>query len=194
MQTAKTVPRVAYKKILYVTDLSEAGRAAFPHAASIAHRYHAELTVFHVVESKDFEKYLVGYINEDLWEQIKTRDLEEARHLLISRKRDDVAIRSSVDQFCQESLPDQPYVSYDVVVESGEPVDKIVERAHGGHYDLVVIAKHGHGVIHGGLIGDTVRRVIRRCNVPVLVVQVPSKTKHRDAARSAEGRDVTGAS
>lgn len=181
MQTEKTIPRVAYRKILYATDLSEAGRSAFPHAASIAHSYDAELTVFHVVESKDFEKYLIGYISEELWDQIKTRDLEQARQLLVHRKRDDAAIRSSVDQFCKDSVAehhDEPYVTYDVVVETGDPADKIVEKAHQEGYDLVVIAKRGHGVIHGGLIGDTVRRVTRRCNVPVLVVPVPRKEEN----------------
>jgi nucleotide-binding universal stress UspA family protein len=56
----------------------------------------------------------------------------------------------------------------------GDPVELIVERANRGGYDLVVIGKHGHGIIHGGLMGDTARRVIRRCRVPVLVVQVPA--------------------
>jgi nucleotide-binding universal stress UspA family protein len=180
MQNDKTLPHVQYRKILYVTDLSEAGRGAFPHAASIAHTHHAELTVFHVVESRDFEKYLVGYISEDLWDQIKTRDLEQARQLLIRRKRDGAAIRDSVDQFCQESMGEggsDPYVTYDVAVETGDPAEKIVEKAHRGSYDLVVIAKHGHGVLHGGLVGDTVQRVIRRCDVPVLVVQVPKKER-----------------
>lgn len=180
MPTDKTVPRVAYRKILYATDLSEAGRSAFPHAASIAHTYKADLTVFHVVESKDFEKYLIGYVSEELWEQIKTRDLDEARQLLIRRKRDDAAILSTVDQFCQESVEKQqgpPYITYDVVVETGDPAEKIVEKAHREGFDLIVIAKHGHGVIHGGLVGDTVRRVMRRSNVPVLVIPVPRKNE-----------------
>ena len=38
MQTTNTLPKIEYKKILYVTDLSESGRHAFPHAASIARR------------------------------------------------------------------------------------------------------------------------------------------------------------
>jgi nucleotide-binding universal stress UspA family protein len=167
-------PRVAYRKILYVTDLSEAGRIAFPHAASLAHLHQAELTVFHVIEPKEFEKYLVGYMSKELWEQLKTRDLDEARRLLIQRKRSDAEVRDSVEGFCEECqdqrATDAPYVSYDVKVESGDPADKILEQAQRGDYDLVVIAKHGHGVVHGGLMGDTVRRVVRRCNVPVLVV------------------------
>jgi nucleotide-binding universal stress UspA family protein len=178
MQTGKNVPRIEYKKILYTTDLSEAGRSAFPYAASIANRYAAELTVFHVVEAREFEKYLVGYMSEALWAEIKTRDLEEARQLLVQRKRDDAAIREAVDQSCQDALSDagnRPYVTYDLKVEMGNPVDKIIEEAHRGGYDLVVIGKHGHGALQGVLMGETARRVVRRCRVPVLVVQLPKQ-------------------
>ena len=78
MSTEKTLPKIEYKRILYTTDLSESGRHAFPYAASIAQRFLSELTVFHVVETRDFEKYLVGYISEDLWKDLKTENLEEA--------------------------------------------------------------------------------------------------------------------
>ena len=176
-----TVPRVEYKKILYATDLSETGRFAFPYAASIAHRYNSELTVFHVVETVEFEKYVVGYISEDLWDEIKTRNLDEAREMLTKRKRDDTSIQDAVDQLCQESLPqgeNQPYVTYKVVVKSGDPVEKIVKEAHRGDYDLVVIGEHGKSVIRDALkrkVGSTAWRVLHRCKVPVLVVRVPPR-------------------
>ena len=132
MNTSGKLPRVEYKKILYATDLSEAGRLAFPHAASLAHRYASELTVFHVVETEEFEKYLVGYISEDLWNQIKTRNLQEARDIITARKRDDTAIKDVVDQFCQDTLTgneEKPYVTYDVAVDTGDPVEKIIQKA-----------------------------------------------------------------
>ena len=59
--------------------MSESGRYAFPYAESIDQRFDSQLTVFHVVETRAFEKYLLGYINEDLWKVLKTQDLEEAR-------------------------------------------------------------------------------------------------------------------
>ena len=176
MQSVKNLPTVEYRKVLYTTDLSEAGRFAFPYAASIASRYGAQLTVFHVVESREFEKYLVGYMNEDLWAEIKTRDLEEAKRILINRKRNDTAIKSSVDQFCQETLSQQeekPTVIYDIRVQIGDPVEKILEEVQQGGYDLVVMGKHGHGGLKVAVTGDTARRVIRRCKVPVMVVQLP---------------------
>jgi nucleotide-binding universal stress UspA family protein len=172
-----TTPRIAFRKILYVTDLSESGRKAFPYAASLAHRYQAELTVLHVVEDRVFEQRLVGYISEALWEEIKHRSLEEARSILLQRRREDVSVRNSIDAQCRSAMDAQQaaYVAYDVAVELGEPVDQILKKAHGEDYDLVVIGKHGHGALKGGLIGDTAQRLVRRCGKPVLVVEVPPR-------------------
>ncbi|MDH3669533.1 MAG: universal stress protein [Gammaproteobacteria bacterium] len=178
MKVSQELPRVEYKKILYVTDLSDTGRFAFPHAASIANRYKAEFTVFHVVETEEFEKYLVGYISEDLWDQIKTRNLQEARDILISRKRDDTAIKDAIDHFCQGALAEgdkQPYVTYEVVVKIGDPVEEIIEQAHGGNYDLVVIGNHGRRVTTDILMGSTAWRVLHRCKIPVMVVRLPTE-------------------
>ena len=168
------LPVIEYKKILYATDLSEAGRQAFPYAASIAQRFNSQLTVFHVVEARDFEKYLVGYISEEIWSDLKLRDLEEAKSLLVSRKRNDVEIRNSVQQFCEETIaqhPEKPLISYEVVVRSGEAVEQILQEANSGGYDLVVISKHGHrSSVKDAVMGDTARRVMRRSTVPVMVV------------------------
>ena len=174
MPTKNTLPKIGYKKILYATDLSETGRCAFPHAASIAQHYEAELTVLHVLNRQDFERDVVGYISEDFWMELKTRELEEAKKILIERKRDDVEIINAVDEFHREAMsqhhPDKPVVSYRVVVEAGEPVEEILREAHDGGYDLVVVSKHGHGSVKDAVMGNTVRRVIRRCQVPVLAI------------------------
>ncbi len=176
MNTSEKLPRVEYKKILYATDLSEAGRFAFPHAASLANRYAAELTVFHVVETEEFEKYLVGYISEGLWDQIKTRNLQEARDIIIDRKRDDAAIKDAVDQFCRDTLTEdeeKPYVTYDVAVEAGDPVEQIMQKAKGGNYDLIVMGNHGRRALKDALMGSTAWRVLHRSTIPVVVVWLP---------------------
>lgn len=177
MTADRETPRIGFKKILYLTDLSETGRQAFPYAASLAHLYGAELTVFHVVESHDLEKYLVGYISEPLWNEIKRGSLEEARQILLRRKRDDARIRHSIDAHCQDAMPPESasYVSYDVVVETGDTVDKVLAKAEKEGYDLIVVGRHGHGALKGALIGDTAQRIVRRTTKPVLVVEVPPK-------------------
>lgn len=166
-------PVIEYKNILYATDLSDSGRGAFPYAASIARLQDAKLTVFHVLKPTKFENYLVGYINEELWSEIKSRDLEEVRNILISRKRDDAAIKKCVDEFCKETLvegEEHPYIAYDIKVVTGDPVTEIIREASDGGYDLVVIGKRGTGLVEEAIMGTTARRVIRRCDRPVMVI------------------------
>ncbi|MCU7857939.1 MAG: universal stress protein, partial [Candidatus Thiodiazotropha sp. (ex Lucinoma borealis)] len=105
-------------------------------------------------------------------------NIEEARDILIQRKRGDASIKDSIQQFCEDTMDNNEashYVSYDVIVDMGEPGDRIIEHAQSGGYDLVVIGKRGRGILQGGLMGDTARRVIRHCKVPVLVVSIPSE-------------------
>jgi len=175
MPTTSETPRVAYRKILYATDLSEKGRVAFPHAASLAHHYDAELTVFHVIEHPHFEKYLVGYMSDALWNEIRTRNLQDAKKLLVGRKRADAAIREAVDRSCQSALEDSdhPYVEYSIVVKEGQNAEEeIINEAHSGGYDLVVIGKQGQGAVEDALMGSTTWRVLHHCKVPVMVVRI----------------------
>ncbi|MEW8348927.1 MAG: universal stress protein, partial [Candidatus Thiodiazotropha taylori] len=105
--------------------------------------------------------------------ELVSRSLDDARKILISRKRDDVAIKN-VEQFCEECIskqPEEPVLSYEVKVEVGGALEKIIEEAHSGAYDLLVVSKHGNRVsVKDAVIGDTTRRIVRRCRIPVLVV------------------------
>ncbi len=173
----ETVPKIEYKKILYTTDLSESGRHAFHHAASLTTCHRADLTVIHVVEGgPDLDKRLFSYVDEKLWEEIKTQNLEEARDMLVRRRRDNVAIKECVGQFCEEvqgNMADQPDVTYSIVVKMGDPVNLIIEESEAGNFDLIVMGFHGHGPLIATMMGDTVLRVVKRSKVPVLVVRVP---------------------
>jgi len=163
---------VEYRKILYVTDLSESGRQAFPHAVAITRRNNAQLTVFHVVDNRDLQS-LESYISSELWDELSNRNLDDARKMLLDRKHDDFAIKN-IEEFCEDSLvnqPEQPVLSYEVKVETGERLEKILEEAHDGGYDLLVISKHGNRAsVKDAVMGDTTRRIMRRCRIPVLVV------------------------
>jgi len=176
MPSDPAVPFVNFKKILYATDLSESGRFAFPFAAGIAYNHNAALTVFHVIETDHFEKYLDGYINEEMWEKIKTRDLEEARNLLVNRKRKNAVIKENIDNICQEILTansDAPCVAYDITVRKGDPAVKIVKEVQEQGYDLVIMCNHGRRSLTASLMGGTARRVLHRCHVPVIIVPLP---------------------
>jgi len=173
----KKVRRIKYRKILYATDLSESGRHAFNHAASLTNHYDAMLTVLHVVEGgPELDRRLFGYVTKELWEEIKQRNLKEARAILRSRKRDDAAISEAIGEYCEDvkdSIKNEAYVTYSVLVKMGDPVEEVMHEAEEGEYDLVVMGSHGHGAVKASIMGDTVRRVVRRSKIPVLVVRVP---------------------
>ena len=168
MSNPKPLPVIEYRKILYVTDLSESGRQAFPHAVSIARRNHAELTVLHVVDNRDLQS-LESYMTDELWQELSSRNLDEAKNLLLSRRRDDLAIKN-IEELCKECIddqPEQPVLSYEIKVRAGECLEEILAEAHGGGYDLLVISKHGNRLsVKDAVIGDTTRRVMRRSRIP----------------------------
>ncbi len=172
------VPQVAIRKILYITDLSETGRHAFAHAASLAKVYNAKLSVMHVVEEQpELDRRLVGYMKKDLWEKIKTSSLQEAKETLLSRQRKNaLVIGECIDQYCSEIQVDSSedtYITYDIVVKIGDPVEESVKYAMEEIYDLIVAGRHAHSALHEAVHRSTVRRIIDATNIPVLVIQLP---------------------
>ncbi len=170
------LPKIDIRKILLTTDLHERGRYAFAYAASLANRYGAELTVFHVVESDSHvDEAVVGYISDELWERIKTQNLQEARDILVKAKiEDDTYIKECVGEFCklvQKDAPEHGELIYSIVTKSGHPVEEILKEAEAGNYDLIVMGSHGKGNLPDAMIGSVARRVVRRSRIPVLMVR-----------------------
>ncbi len=171
------LPKVEIKKILYTTDLSESAFHAFAYAVSLANQYDAGITILHVlIEDPDIESKVVPYIGDDEWEEIKKRHYQEAREALIGKKRDNVAIREVLENFSEKvkiETDSQAFATDEIIVERGNPVDKILEVADSRNCDLIVMGSHGHGIIEDALIGSTARRVVRRSTKPVLVIRLP---------------------
>ncbi len=170
------LPKIDIRKILYTTDLSERSRYSFAYAANLATRYGAGLTVLHVVETDPHvDAAVAGFISNELWEQIKTRNLEEARNILVKAKtEDDTYIQDCVGEFCQlvqKGSPEHGDLTYRIVTKSGHPVEEILKEAEAGHYDLIVMGSHGKGNLPDAMIGSVSRRVLRRSKIPVLMVR-----------------------
>lgn len=172
------VPKVSIQKILYITDLSETGRHAFAHAASLSKVYDAKLTVFHVVdEQPELDQRLVGYMRKELWDEIKSRNLQEAKETLLSRKRDNtIIVGECVDQYCSEirvGSTDESYITYDIVIKMGDPVQEIAKYATEQGYDLIVAGHHGRSIVQETVHRRTVRNVLEATDIPVFIVQLP---------------------
>jgi nucleotide-binding universal stress UspA family protein len=52
----------------------------------------------------------------------------------------------------------------------GSAAREIIKEAEEGSYDLVIMGRHGHGLLKGFLIGSVSDRVVRHAPCPVLVV------------------------
>ena len=158
------------KKILYATDLSENSRHAYAYAASIANRYGAGVTILHVLEtmSHNAAAQISAYIGEEEWEEIKARNKNEVMD----------TIKTSLENFCAEvskELPECPFITDATLVKEGRAPDVILDDAHNGDFDLVVMGTHGHSAFVDAMMGGTARRVLRRCKKPVLAVRLPKE-------------------
>jgi len=174
------LPKVDVNKILYATDLSENARYAFAYAVSLADLYNAAITFIHILpEVSDLlDKNVIGYISEERWEEIKSQNVEEAKEAIIGKRRDHVAIRDALHQFSEnvkESREGEGFVTDDIIVVRGNPVEEILKYSEEKNCDLIVMGTHGQGTLADAMIGSTARRVLRRSPKPVLVVRLPEE-------------------
>lgn len=156
------------KRILYTTDLSPNARFAFSYAASLANRYDAGVTILHVLEdiSPTADSLVINIIGEEKWTELRKRNEQEVLD----------TIRSRLSKFCEDvqaELPACPFITENIIVKIGNPVDEILQEVENNSYDLVVMGAHGQGALADALMGSTSRRVVRRCKKPVLVVRLP---------------------
>ena len=173
-----TLPKVEVKKILYATDLSENARYAFAYAVSLADLYGAKIALLHVLPevSELMDKHVIGYIDADRWQEIKAQHFEEAKEALIGKRKGHLAIKDVLHQFSEqvkEGQEGEGFITDDIIVERGNPVEQILKHVQERSCDLIVMGTHGHGTLEDVMLGSTARRVIRRSKIPVLVVRLP---------------------
>ena len=170
------IPRI--KKILYATDLSENARYAFGYAASIANRFSAEITIFHVMEdlSPDARSRVTDYLGEERWEELKKKNEQK----VLDR------IKKRLEKFCEdvtEEFSECPFITKDIIVTIGHPVEEILLQVENKDFDMVVMGSHGYGMLADVMMGGTTRRVLRQCKIPVLVVRLPDKKESPESVK-----------
>ena len=160
-------------KILYATDLSESAKAALYWALSLAEQYDAAVSVLHVMP--DLIEEMSGSMGYDLSAYFGAEQLarfnEEGRSEAIE------SVKERIRTVCAEMKDELPSCRVDlnhIIVRAGHPVQEIVSESNEGDYDLVVMGKHGHGLIDGLLLGSVARGVVQKCTVPVLTVKLPA--------------------
>ncbi|AEH37117.1 universal stress protein [Halopiger xanaduensis] len=140
-----------YDCILVPTDGSPEVERALEYAFDLARAHDATIRAVYVVNAAGYG----GLPMETAWEGISDALREEGR--------------SAVER-AEELAPED--IDVETKVLEGSPSRVIVQEASPGECDLVVMGTHGRGGIDRLLLGSVTERVVRRCDVPVLTVQV----------------------
>lgn len=156
------------KRILYTTDLSENARYAFGYAASLANRYDAKIVILNVLQdvSPSADSMVINVIGQQKWDELRK---ENEQHVLDM-------IKARLEKFCDDvrnELPSCPFITDEIIVKTGHPVDKILDLVEAKNCDMVVMGAHGHRILEHAMMGSTTRWVVKRCKKPVLVVRLP---------------------
>ena len=164
-------------KILFATDLAKNARYAFLYAVSIANRFGATITLLHVMEevSHSTDSLLRDFLGEKRWQELKTNREQEARQILVGKKREAGMIREALGVFCEEMKSDLAEIDFtpdDIVVARGTVVDEIMTEARNRECDLIVMGYYVRGKLEEAVLGSTTRRLLRRSKIPVLLVQL----------------------
>jgi nucleotide-binding universal stress UspA family protein len=137
----------AQKEIVVAIDFSEPSATALRHAAGIAAKEGAHLTVLNVVD-----------------EPASFRSLDLAQR----ERRERLDHTLKLREFTRRELgPDN---GAHLVVCSGEPSAEIARVAARQHASLVVMGRHEHHGLSQLWHGHTASRVIRRAPCPVIVM------------------------
>ncbi len=163
-----------YTKILYATDLSESARLALRHAVSLAVNYGASMTILHVVPdlmdlmSEDAGFDIGTHFEASNWKELNASATARANKKALKRVREMAAECATEDARC-------PVATAEVLIETGDPAERILTQIRNQKYDLVVMGAHGRGVFSDMLLGSVARKIVRLSPVPVLTVRLPEE-------------------
>ena len=135
---------IEIKRILCPIDFSEYSERALEFSVRMAARYRASVHVLHVMPMLPPSSISsVGEAGRQLARNNLARAVDRCR-------RPDVTIEQELS-------------------ESGEPVERILERAEALDVDLIVTGSHGRTGVKRALLGSVVERLLHRSRRPVLV-------------------------
>ena len=139
-------------KILIAVDGSELALDAVRHALSLVQQgLQASLVLANVQEGATLYEMVVAHDPQVLQEV----SLGAGTHQLAAA----------------QALVQKAGVAFESVVESGDPVNMLLDVAERFVVDAVFVGAKGHGNIRGALMGSVSQQLVNSCPVPVTVVK-----------------------
>jgi nucleotide-binding universal stress UspA family protein len=140
------------KSILVPVDLSDTTEATVRAALDIVPAEGGRLYLVHVVAVR--RMFTASEVDIGMSREDAARELRNEHRQL---------------QTLQERLAGEG-INAIALLLNGDPVQKILERAHRLHADLIVMGSHGHGAFYHLLLGSTSEGVLRKSPCPVMLV------------------------
>jgi nucleotide-binding universal stress UspA family protein len=144
------------KKILTLTDFSTISNFAIDAALVFAKKHNADLVIYHVLKSSDHIVY----------------EFDSAPELVI-RNRKNKIINTNLDGWKQKA--NELGVNVNLIIGAVEIVQGVLEIVNSQNIDLIVMGSTGIDE-SDSVWGTTTQQIIKKVNVPVLVI----KSKMRD--------------
>ena len=142
------------RSILVPTDFSEAANAAKAYATGLADSFGATLHILNVIP----DPLAMGWgVDTAYLPQLLERTERTVREQLEGALRPEERAKFRAQ----------------VAVETGAPVDRIIEYAEKNRIDLIVMGTQGRGTVERMWIGSVTQGVLRRASCPVVSVQQP---------------------
>ncbi|WNJ21298.1 universal stress protein [Pontibacter sp. G13] len=143
------------KNILVALDFNPSSQILTDKAAQIAARFNAKVWVVHVAAPDPaFIGYEAGpqFIREERATELKN----EHSHLQSEKAR-------------LEALG----IQAESLLVQGPTVETLIEEAEALQIDLFVIGHHQHGFLYRAWLGDTAEDLMRKTEIPLMVVPLP---------------------
>ena len=164
-----TSDRIHVKSVLVATDLSPGAANALARSVLLPFEHGATLWLVHVLPESLPDKYA-----------------EAVRDKAGAALRNEAA---ALRRMAEERGTDGPGI--ECALLTGKPHVEIIRHARAHAADLVVVGRHGRQAVGDTLVGSTAERVIRKGDVPVLVVKQEAKGPYRRALVAIDLTDTS---
>ncbi len=143
-----------YKTILVPLDGSKRAEAILPHVEEMAHRFKAKVILLQVVEPPS----IVATTNVELLE-LNLEGLKQYKN------EADAYLAGLQGEFREKNIKAKRYV------ESGPPIEAILNVADREGADLIAMASHGRSGLSRVFYGSVAAGVLQRVDRPLLLIR-----------------------
>ena len=168
------------RTLLFATNLSEECRPALETSRFFAEQFGVGVILLHVIDRalpSQVDEHFKGVLGEEKWAVLKKDHEQDAREALIGKMTSGRIVEKVMADYRSETGIDagERNVNWQEVVTEDKNVGRaILDQAEEHGCDLIVMGSR-KGFIGGNAVGTTIRHVLGKAEMPVMVVPKRSK-------------------